>query len=63
MIYFVEVIYLLRGQYDKRKYIQYPKIEDAEKIYEATIKKFKIEKQAALVCLRTDAGLVKSEKI
>lgn len=64
MIYFVEVVYLLRGQYDKKKYIQYESMEEADKVYILTVKKFKEEKRNALVCLRGGGhGLLKSELI
>lgn len=64
MTYFVEVIYLLRGQYDKKKYIQYDSMEEAEKVFILTVKKFKSEKREALVCLRGGGhGLIKSEKV
>lgn len=59
---FVEVIYLLAGQYSKRKYIQYPDLTTATGVYESTIKKMKAEKKQALVCLRNgEQGLIKSE--
>lgn len=62
MNYYVEVVYLLRGYYQKRKYIPYNKIEDATKIYDATVLKFKKENTKALVCLRQAShGLIKSE--
>ena len=62
MTHYVEVVYLSRGQYDKKKYIQYPSKEEAEAVYIATVKKFKDEKRNALVCLRGGAhGLIKSE--
>lgn len=64
MTYFVEVVYLLRGQYDKKKYIQYESMEEADKVFILTVKKFKEEKREALVVLRGgNHGLVKSEKI
>jgi hypothetical protein len=63
MTYFVEVVYLLRGQYDKKKYIQYDTKEEAEAIYILTVKKFKKENKNALICLRGEHGLIKSEKI
>lgn len=64
MTYFVEVVYLLKGQYDKKKYIQYDSMEEADKVFILTVKKFKEEKREALVVLRGGGnGLIKSEKI
>lgn len=62
MTYYVEVVYLLKGQYDKKKYIQYQSMEEAEKVFILTVKKFKEEKRNALVCLRGGGhGLIRSE--
>jgi hypothetical protein len=62
MQYYVEVVHLLKGQYQKKKYIQYPSKEEAEKIFTLTVKQFKEEKKEALVCLRGGGhGLIRSE--
>lgn len=61
MIYYVEVVYLSKSLYQKRKYIQYPTLENAEAVYLSTIAKFKNEKKESLICLRGEQGLIKSE--
>lgn len=63
MIHYVEVIYLQSGHYQKRKYIQYKDLEQADKVYRATIKKLTGEKTKALICLRGEKGLLKSERV
>lgn len=61
MIHYVEVVYLSRMQYQKRKFIQYKDLEEADKVYKATIKKLTNEKKNALICLRGEQGVIKSE--
>lgn len=63
MTHYVEVVYLSRMQYQKRKYIQYKDFPEADGVYQVTIKKLTKEKKNALVCLRGEAGLIKSELI
>ena len=63
MNYYVEVIYLLKGLFESRKALYFPK-DEAERVYILTVKQFKEEKKEALVCLRGGGhGLIKSEKI
>jgi hypothetical protein len=60
----VEVIYLEKGSYKSRKFFSYPAGE-AERVYRATLEKFKKEKTPALVMIRDGAGdgLIKSERV
>jgi hypothetical protein len=48
----LEVCYLLKGHYQSRKAVMYNKMEDALKIYDLTILKFKKNKQQALITIR-----------
>jgi hypothetical protein len=60
---YVEVIYLLKGFFESRKALYFPK-DEAEKIFTLTVKQFKEEKKEALVVLRGEHhGLIKSELI
>ena len=49
----VEVIYLKRNSFEKKKAITYPE-EQARRVYRLTVEKFEKELTSALVCLRED---------
>lgn len=60
----LEVTYLKRGHYDKRKTLLYDTFHEALKIFDLTVVKFKKSGQQALIVIRTqDNGKWKIEKI
>ena len=60
---YVEVVYLVRGLFESRKFSHYPK-DEAERMYVRTVAKLRAEKRPALVQLREENHqLIKSEKV
>lgn len=49
----VDVCYLLRGHFQKRKTIRYKTLHEAMEIFNATVIRFMKTKQEALVSVRT----------
>jgi len=63
ILHYVEVVYLKNGQPNGLKFAHYPE-EEAERMYQRTINKFKQENRSALINLREENHmLLKSEKI
>lgn len=57
---YVEVVYLVKGFFNGRKFIHYPE-KEAEVMYQRTVNKMVQDKIDCLVTLRTeDHGLLKS---
>jgi len=56
--YEVEVIYLKEGEYGGRKWMRYPTKEEAEKIFNMTVKKFRRLKVSSMVIFRVTDGKI-----
>ena len=52
-LHYVEVLYFIKGQYDKRNFKHYPE-DEAKKIYQRTINKAKQDKLTVMICLREE---------
>jgi len=60
---YVEVIYLVKGFFNGRKFVHYPE-KEAEQMYLRTVNKMTQDKVSSLICLRKeDHSLIKSHRV